>query len=73
LEKEMRSCKEELRDVWMKGKNKMVLKSTFNKLGKGKSPKRTKSKPIKDIVTGGVTALLGVALLSETANVVKAI
>lgn len=53
----------------------MALKSTFGKFEKSSLSKskikKLKQKPIKDIVTGGVTALLGVALLSQTASVLR--
>ncbi len=45
----------------------MVLKSyrlKFKKKGK-------KRKPVKDLVTGGVTAIIGIGLLSETARAVS--
>ena len=43
----------------------MVLKSYRLKLKKVK-----KRKPIKDLVTGGVTAIIGIGLLSETVRAV---
>lgn len=47
----------------------MALKFTpLIKLKKGK-----KRKPLKDIVTGGITALVGVALIAETARAVNRI
>lgn len=51
----------------------MALKSTFGKIKKAKSSKAKipKSKPVKSLITGGITALLGVALLSETASVLR--
>ena len=45
----------------------MVLKAYRLKL------KKKKRKPVKDLITGGVTALLGVALVSETASAVSRI
>ncbi len=38
-----------------------------------KFKKKEKRKPFKDIVTGGITALLGVALLAETASAIRRI
>lgn len=32
--------------------------------------KKKKLKPVKDIVTGGITALVGVALVSEVADLI---
>ncbi len=49
-----------------KGINIMVLKSYRLKLKNKK-----KRKPIKDLVTGGVTAIIGIGLLSETARAVS--
>lgn len=53
----------------------MPLKSTFRNFKKSNLSKSKikKQKPIKDIVTGGVTALLGVALLSQTAKIINKI
>lgn len=48
------------------------LKSTFGQFKKtGFSSKKTK--PARDLIKGGITALLGVALLSETASAVRRI
>ena len=47
----------------------MALKST--KLIKMKDKK--KRKPVRGLLAGGITALLGVALLSETASAVRRI
>lgn len=49
----------------------MALKSysSFEK----KKKKGKKKKPFGDIITGGVTALIGIALLSETAKAVNRI
>ena len=47
----------------------MALKSYRLKLKK----KGKKKKPVKDLVTGGVTALIGIGLLSETASAVRRI
>lgn len=49
----------------------MVLKSYRLKLKKGKSKRRSKS--IGRILVGGATALVGVALLSQTANAISRI
>jgi hypothetical protein len=43
----------------------MVLKSTYGK--------KKKRRAVGDLVTGGVTALLGIALLSETSKAVNKI
>ena len=52
----------------------MALKSySFIKIKKGKRQRKCKSKPLKDIATAGVTALIGVGLLSETAEAVRRI
>lgn len=48
----------------------MALKSTSLFKLKGKKKKR---KPARDIITGGVTALIGIGLLSETASAVRRI
>ena len=36
-----------------------------------KKSKKKKSRPIRDIVAGGVGALVGIALVSQTANVLR--
>lgn len=47
----------------------MTLKSSpFFKFKKGLKKKR---KPTKDLLTGGITALIGLALLAETAAAVR--
>ena len=49
----------------------MVLKSppsSFNRLRKDTRKRRGKISGTRDLVTGGVTALLGTALLSSTAG-----
>lgn len=50
--------------------DKMALKSYRLKFKKNKKKKR---KPLGDLVTGGVTALIGIGLLSETARAVSRI
>lgn len=45
----------------------MALKSYRLKLKK----KGKRKKPVKDLVTGGITALIGIGLLSETARAVR--
>ena len=47
----------------------MALKS-YSLFKKGKKKKR---RPVKDLITGGVTAIIGVGLLSETASAVSRI
>ena len=49
----------------------MALKSYRLKFRKKKKKKNLKRKP--DIITGGITALIGVGLLSETARAVSRI
>lgn len=49
----------------------MTLKST--KLITLKSTSQQKRKPVRDLLTGGITALLGVALLSQVAGVIRRI
>ncbi len=46
----------------------MALKSYRLKLKKGKKKKRSGT---RDIITGGITALVGIGLLSETASAVS--
>lgn len=47
----------------------MVLKSyRFTK-----HKKKKKRKPMKDIITGGVTAIIGVGLLAETSGAINRI
>ena len=47
----------------------MVLKSYRLKTMKRSKNKTRKTKPTKDLITGGVTALVGTAFVVETANV----
>lgn len=55
-----------------KQKNKMVLKSTrLIKMKKGKDRKRRTG--TGDLVTAGVTALIGTALLTQTATLIRRI
>lgn len=35
--------------------------------------KKKKTKPVKDLITGGVTALIGTAFVSQTADVLSRI
>lgn len=56
------------------GKEKIMgkLKSTIGKFRKSKlSKSRNKNRPIRDIVTGGITALVGTAFVSQTADVIS--
>ncbi|KKN59843.1 hypothetical protein LCGC14_0538410 [marine sediment metagenome] len=46
----------------------MALKSYRLKLKKGKKKKRSST---RDIITGGVTALIGIGLLSATSDAVS--
>ena len=52
-------------------KRMVKLKSTFGKLERKRKKKRKSHKPIKDIVTGGVGALIGIAFVSQTADVIS--
>lgn len=47
----------------------MALKS-YRLFKKGKKKKR---RPVRDMVTGGITAIIGVGFLSETASAVSKI
>lgn len=49
----------------------MVLKSYRLKLKR--KTNKNKKRPARDLITGGVTALLGVALLAETASAIRRI
>lgn len=51
----------------------MALKSYSSIKKRRKMIKRRKHKPLKDIANAGVTAIIGTALISETANVIKKI
>lgn len=65
----MRLCKRELRDVWRKEKNKMVLKSTFGKFQKTSiGTRKKKGKNSKGILAAGATAIIGLALFSTIAS-----
>jgi len=46
----------------------MALKSYRLKLRK---KKKRKMKPMKDMITGGVTAMIGISFLSQTAGIIK--
>ncbi len=53
----------------------MALKSyrLITKKKKSKKKRKQKRKPTRDLITGGVTAIIGVGLLSETARAVNRI
>jgi len=52
----------------------MVLKSyRFTNLKKKKKPKKKRRNGTRDLVTGAVGALIGVAFVSQTAGILKAL
>ena len=54
----------------LENKIKMGLKSYSNFEKKSQKKSKKSKKPFGDIITGGVTALIGIGLLSETAEAV---